>query len=69
MPLNKKSPLSLSLSLSLAPVQEIWEVWNNPSLVLLPGLLWPGVVVHVMVLSMGKKEVLKLFVFDKTMCK
>ena len=31
---------------------KLWGVWHTPSLPLLPGLLWPGVVVPVRVLSM-----------------
>ena len=27
-----------------APALDIWEVWSTPSLPLLPGPLWPGVV-------------------------
>ena len=34
----------------------IQGMWSTPSLPLLPGPLWPGVVVHVRVLSMAQIE-------------
>ena len=40
-----------------APVMlELWEMQSTPSLSLLPGLLWPGVVASNRVLSMGQIE-------------
>ena len=35
---------------------ELLEMWSNPSLLLLPGPLWPGVVTLDRVLSMGPIE-------------
>ena len=35
---------------------EFWGMWSTPSLPLLPGPLWPGVVVPDRVLSMGQIE-------------
>ena len=35
---------------------EIWGMWSTPSLPLLPGPLWSGVVVLDRVLSMGQIE-------------
>ena len=35
---------------------ELWEMWSTPSLPLLPGPLWPEVVVSDRVLSMGQIE-------------
>ena len=35
---------------------EIWEMWSTPSLLLLPGPLWPGVVATDRVLSMDQIE-------------
>ena len=35
---------------------ELWEMGNTPSLPLLPGLLWLGVVALDRVLYMGQKE-------------
>ena len=46
----------------------IWEMWSIYSLALLPGPLWHGILVTVGVRSMGQINVLKLFVFDKTVC-
>ena len=41
-----------------APViLELWGMWNTPSLPLLPGVLWPGVVALDSVLSMGQIEI------------
>ena len=39
-----------------APVLEIWGMWSTPSLPLLPGPLWPGVVAPNRVLSIGQIE-------------
>ena len=39
-----------------APVLELWGMGSTPSLPLLPGPLWPGVVVPYRVLSMGHIE-------------
>ena len=33
----------------VAPILELWGIWSTPSLSLLPGLLWAGVVVPVRV--------------------
>ena len=35
---------------------ELWEMWSTPSLLLLPAPLWPRVVAHNRVLSMGQIE-------------
>ena len=35
-------------------ILELWGMWSPPSLPLLPGPLWPGVVVPDRVLSMGQ---------------
>ena len=57
---------------------EIWGMWSTPSLPLLPGPLWPGVVVPDRVLSMGqiepfgkkRLELLEVKLFDHlTVCK
>ena len=37
-------------------VLELWGMWSTPSLLLLPGPLWPGVVAPDRALSRGKKE-------------
>ena len=37
-------------------VLELWELWNTPSLELIPGPIWPRVVVSVRVQSMGQIE-------------
>ena len=42
---------------------ELWGMWSTPSLTLLPGSLWPGIVAPDRVLSKGQIElncVLKL---------
>ena len=39
-----------------APVQELLEIWSTTPLPLLPGPLWPGVVVPVSVSSIGQIE-------------
>ena len=39
-----------------APALEIWRMWSTPSLSLLPGSLWPGVVASGRVLSMHQIE-------------
>ena len=46
------------------PILEIYEVWTTFFMLSLPGSLWPRVVVPVKVLSMGKIDVWKLFIFD-----
>ena len=51
--------LVLWLYNSEAPVLVISEVWNTPSLALLPGPLSPGVVIPVRVSSMGQKDLFK----------
>ena len=38
-------------------MQTFWGMQSTPLLTLLPGHLWPGVVVPNMVLSMGEREV------------
>ena len=35
---------------------ELWGMWSTPSLPLLPGSLWPGVVAPDRVLFMGQIE-------------
>ena len=37
-------------------ILEVWGMWNTPSLLSLPGPLWPGVVAPDMVLSIGLIE-------------
>ena len=32
---------------------ELWGMWSTPSMPLLPGPLWPGMVAHDRALSMG----------------
>ena len=44
-----------------APVLELWGVWSTPSLPLLPVLLWPNMILHVRVASMGQIE---LFILE-----
>ena len=39
-----------------ASALKIWGMWSTSSLALLPGSLWPGVVVPDRVLSMGQIE-------------
>ena len=39
---------------------ELWGIWSTPSLPLLPGPLWLGVVAPEMVLSMGQIELFKI---------
>ena len=46
-----------------APVLELWGMWSTPSLPLLPGPLWPGVVAPDRDLSMGQIEL-----FDHLTC-
>ena len=40
------------------PVPELWGIWSTPSLPLLPGPLWPGVVTPNRILSLGQIELL-----------
>ena len=44
---------------------ELWGMWGTPSLLSLPGPLWPGVVAPDWVLSVGQIEMLEI----KTVCK
>ena len=44
---------------------ELWGMWSTPSLPLLPGPLWPGVVTPDGVQSMGQIELLDI----QTECK
>ena len=44
---------------------ELWEMWSTPSLSLLLGSLWPGMLVPVRVTSMGQIEIFN----HLTMCK
>ena len=39
-----------------APILELWGMWSTPSLPMLAGPLWPGVVAPDRVLSMGQIE-------------
>ena len=43
---------------------EIWEMRSTPSLPLLPGLLWPGVVAPDMALSMGQIELIYVLMLN-----
>ena len=43
-----------------APVLELWVIWSTPSLPLLPGPLWPEVVISVRIPCMGQIELLML---------
>ena len=43
----------------------LWGMWSIPSLLLLPHLLWPGVVVPVRVPSMGEIEIFNHFLYLK----
>ena len=46
--------MTLSAFNSEALVLELWCLWSTPSLPLLPGRLWPGVVVPIRVSSMDQ---------------
>ena len=48
-----------------APVLDLWEMWNSPSLPLPPP--WPGLVIPQMVLSMGQIEISNHFIVCKQM--
>ena len=48
-----------------ASVLELWGMWSSPSLPLLPGPLWPRVVVPVRVLSMVQIELFNHLVYLK----
>ena len=52
------SPLDMTLNHQMINFQplEIWRMLSTPSLPLLSGSLWPGVVAPDRVLSMGQKE-------------
>ena len=50
---------------SEAPILELWEMWSALSLPLLPGPLWPRVVVCDSIPSLGQVELLD----HLTMCK
>ena len=41
---------------NLIVMLKLWETWSTPSLPLIPGLLWPGVVAPDRILSMGQIE-------------
>ena len=47
-----------------APVLEIWEVWSTFSLPLLPGPLWPGVVVTLKFLFIGEIELFENYIYS-----
>ena len=56
-PLHKCPGYDTKQSDSEASVMlEVWRMWSTPSLPLLPGPLWPGVVAPDRVLSKGKIE-------------
>ena len=43
-PRNKCPGYDIKQSDGEAPVLKLWEMWSTPSLPLLQGLFWPGVV-------------------------
>ena len=53
---NEFSGYDIKHSDGKAPALELSEMWSTPSLPLLPGPLWPGVVETDRVLSMGQIE-------------
>ena len=54
LPPNECPEYDIKQSDAEAPVMlELWGMWSTPSLLLLPGPLWPGVVEPDRVLSMG----------------
>ena len=55
-PLNECPRYDIKPSASETPVLELWGMWSTPSLPLLPGPLRSGIVVSVMVQSMGQIE-------------
>ena len=54
-------PYDSKLSDSETPVLTFWVMWSTPSLPLLPGPLWPGVVVPVIISSMSQIELFNHF--------
>ena len=51
--------MTLNNLMAMAPVMLVlWGMWSTPSLLLLPGLLWLGVVALDRVLSMGLFDIL-----------
>ena len=66
---NNKKEVLLAMALKLPLILEIWRVQSIPSLLFLTGQLWSLEVVPVWVPSMNQIDVLKLFVFHRTVCK
>ena len=48
-----------------APVQDLWEMWSTSSLSLLPGPLWPGMVVPIRISFLGQTRILDNFLYLK----
>ena len=48
-------------------IMELWRMWSTLSLPLLPGLLWPRVIVPVRVPSMGQIELFNHLTVSKQM--
>ena len=49
----------------VAPILEFWEMWNTPSVTLLPGHLWLKVVVVIRLILMDQMEIFKHFLYLK----
>ena len=45
-------------------MQELWGMWSTPSLLSLPGPLWPRVVAPDSVPSMGQKELNSVLILN-----
>ena len=52
-----------------APTLETWRMWSTPSLPMLPGSLWPGVLAPDRVLSMGQIELFNHLLYLKSTLK
>ena len=50
-------------------LQEIWGMWSTPSLPLLPGSLWPGMVVPVRIPFIDQIELCNHLLYHLTVCK
>ena len=58
-PLKKKSCLGYDTKLHLMIKLPIWRVWSTP--LLLPGPLWPTMVVPIRISSMGQIDLFKIY--------
>ena len=66
--MNKCLGYDTKLSEGEDPAQELWGMWSTPSLPLLPGQLWPRVVVPDGLPYMGQIELLSFCVQTNDSC-